>query len=90
MIAADFQSITVSQVDITFEIGVYTVTTLRGLQVDVFHLRILANGLPEYLSLIVAQVYAVNMFASVFALQVGIAVFIIKAGYDDALRRLLF
>ena len=33
----------------------------------------LADGLPEHLSLIVAEVYAVDMFTRVLTLQIGVA-----------------
>ena len=76
-----FESIAVSQLDISLIPGVDTVTALSSLQIHVGHLCILSDSLPEHLSLIVAQVYAMHMFACVFAHQVWVVVAVLVV-YD--------
>ena len=74
VVGAHLQTIAVGQVDVAFKIGVDAVATLGSLQVDVGHLRILANRLPEHLALIVRQVDAVDVRTGVLALQIGVVV----------------
>ena len=67
VVASHFQSILMSQLDVPFESGIDTVATLRSLQVDVGHLRIVAHSFPKHLTLIVAEVDTVDVRAGVFA-----------------------
>ena len=71
MIAAHLQTVAVSQLDVPFVAVVYAVAALGGLQIDVRHVGILAQCLPEHLALIVAHVYAVYVCACVLALHVA-------------------
>ena len=59
------------QLDVTFITVVNTVTALSSLQIDIRHLRILTNMLPEHLTLIMAQVDAMNMTTGILTLQFG-------------------
>ena len=74
VVGAHLQAMAMGQVDVALVAGVYAVAALGGLQVDVGHLGVVANGLPEHLALIVAHVNAMNVLTGVFALQVGILV----------------
>ena len=72
----------VRQLDVPFIQVVHPVTTLRGFQIHIRHLRVLSNRLPEHISLIVRQVDAMHVRAGVFTLQEGVKVGIIQSGVD--------
>ena len=69
MIAAHLQSIAVSQFYVALEGGIDTITTLGSLQIDIRHIGHLADSLPKHVTLIVAQVNAMNVGTRVFALH---------------------
>ena len=60
-----------SQVDVSGIGGINVGAALCGLEINVGHLAVVAHMLPEHLSLVVAQVYAVYVPTSVFTLQVS-------------------
>ena len=80
MIGAHLQTVTVCQFDVTFIASIDPVATLCRLQIDVGHLGILANGLPENLTLIVRQVDTMHVVTSILALQIGIKIRIQQTG----------
>ena len=65
VIRSHLQPVTMRQFDVTLITLVDTVATLRSLQIDIGHLGVLANGLPEHLPLVVRQVDAVHMTTGV-------------------------
>ena len=62
-------SIPMRQVDILLVSAVYIGSSFSCLQIDVSHLGIIANRLPEHLALIVTQVNTMHMRARVFTLH---------------------
>ena len=70
------------QFDVTLIALVDTVATLRGLQIDISHLRVLAYRLPEHLTLIVRQVDAVHMATGVLTHNIRIVVRIVQPGVN--------
>ena len=74
MIGAHLQTVTVSQLDITFITSIDSVATLCRLQIDVGHLGILAHGFPKHLTLIMRQVDTMHMVTGILALQIGIKI----------------
>lgn len=67
MIATHLQSVLLGKLYILNISRVLIVASLRTLYIDIRHLRVIADGFPEHIALIVTDVYAVNMQASVFA-----------------------
>ena len=82
MIRSHFQAVAMGQFDITLIALVNTVATLRGLQIDIRHLCVLAYRLPEHLTLIVRQIDAVHMAASVLTHDIRIVVWIVQPGIN--------
>ena len=74
VIRAHLQPMTMRQFDIALILTVDTVATLRRFQIHVGRLRILTDGFPEYLALIVRKVDAVYVVTRVFALQVWVEI----------------
>ena len=72
MIASHLQTIAMSQLNISFKETVNAVSTLSCLQINIRSLCVLTYCLPEYLTLIVGKVYAVNMAACILTLQIGV------------------
>ena len=72
VVGAYLQTVAVGEVDVALEVGVDAVAALGGLQIDVGHLGVLADGLPEHLALVVREVDAVDVGAGVLALQIGV------------------
>ena len=79
MITSHLQSVTVGQFDVTLITLVDTVTTLRSLQIDIRHLGVLANGLPEHLTLIMRQIDTMHMTTGIFTHNRRIVVRIIQS-----------
>ena len=77
MVTAHLQTVTVRQLNVALKIGVYAVAALRGFQVNVSHLSILADRLPEHLSLIVAEVDTMNVLTGVLTLDIGVGVVVL-------------
>jgi hypothetical protein len=50
-----------SHPDVTLKGSIDTITTFSGFQVDILHVGVVSNGLPEHIALVVAQVYAMNV-----------------------------
>ena len=69
VIGADLHALSVGILYVAFEHVVDAVAAFRGFQVDVGHLLVFADGFPEDVSLIVAEVDAMNVFAGVFTLN---------------------
>ena len=59
------------QLNVSFKSGINTVATLSSLQIDVSHIGIFTNNLPKHVSLIVAQIYAVNVRTGVLAQNIS-------------------
>jgi hypothetical protein len=59
-----------SHPDVTLEGGIDAITALGGLQIDIGHVGIVANGLPEHISLIVAKVDTMDMRTRVLTLHI--------------------
>ena len=70
MIAAHLQALLVSHPNVTLKSSVNAVATLGSLQIDISHVGIVADGFPEDIALIVAEVNAVNMRAGILALYI--------------------
>ena len=79
VVGAHFQSVAMSQIDVALELRVDAVAAFGGLQIHVGHLGILADGLPEHVALISAQVDAVHVTAGILTLQEGIVVGIVQS-----------
>jgi len=69
MVGTDLQPVTMGKVDVLLECRVDAVAALRRLQIDVGIVGILADMFPKNIALIMAQVDAVNVLASVLALD---------------------
>ena len=72
MVRADFQSMPMGHLYIAFITVVNTVTTFRCLQIDIRHLGLFTNSLPEHITLIVTEVDTMNMVTCVLTAQIGI------------------
>ena len=70
------------QFDVTLIALVDTVATLRGLQIDISHLRVLAHRLPEHLALIVRQIDAVHVTTGILTHDIRIVVRIVQPGIN--------
>ena len=64
MVRPHLDAIAVAYLQVVLVAGIYTVSAFCGLDVAVCHLR-LAHMLPEYLALIVRDVYAVHVCACI-------------------------
>ena len=62
----------VCHLNIAFKGGINAVTTLGCLQVHIGHIGPVAHRLPEYVTLIMTQVEAMNMLAGILTLHIGI------------------
>lgn len=69
MIGTNLKPVFMGKLDVAFIFIVNTVATLSGFKIDVSHLGIIANSLPEHLALIVTQVNTMHMRARVFTLH---------------------
>ena len=67
MVASHLQSVAMSQFDILCVFIINSVTTFSCLQIDVLHLRVITDRLPEHLSLVMTEVDAMNMRTGIFA-----------------------
>ena len=67
MVGAHLEPMTMGHLDVTLITVIDAVATLRSLQIDVAHAGMLANGIPEHFTLIVAQVNTVHMLAGILA-----------------------
>ena len=65
MVRANLQSVTVRRLYVLLEAAVYSVAAFRGFDVHECHLGVVADCLPEHVSLIVTEVYAMDVRASV-------------------------
>ncbi len=72
MVGADLEPVTMGKIDVALIAWIDVVAALGSLQIDIGHVRVLADGLPENIALIVAEIDAVNMAAGVFAGQIRI------------------
>lgn len=68
MIRPDLQTIAMGQVNVLLVLVINTASTFGRLQVDISHLC-LAYSLPEHITLIMAQVNAMNMATCIFTLH---------------------
>lgn len=69
MVGTDLQPVTMGKVDVLLECRVDAVAALRRLQIDVGIVGFLTDMFPKNIALIMAQVDAVNVLASVLALD---------------------
>jgi hypothetical protein len=58
--------------DVTFEGGVNAVATLGSFQIDIRHVRIVADTVPIDGALVVAHIDAVDMATGVFTLHIEV------------------
>ena len=70
MVAAHLETLLMGHPDVALKGGINAVATLSSLQIDISHVGIVAQCLPEHLALIVAEVDAMNMGTGVFALHI--------------------
>ena len=68
MIRSDLYPMLTSHLYVLFISTVYSVATLCGLDIDVCHLCA-TNSLPEHITLIVRDIYSMNMLTSILTLH---------------------
>ena len=78
MIGSHLESVAMREINVPLKLRVDAVSTLRGFQIDVGHLGVIAHRLPEHITLIAAQVDAVHMCTGILALQERIIIGIIQ------------
>ena len=71
MVASHLQSVAMSQFNILCVFIIDSVTTLSSLQIDVLHFRVIADCLPEHLSLVMTEVDAMNMRTGILAQNIA-------------------
>ena len=68
MVRANLESVSVGKVYILFVFAVYIGSTLCRLKIDVRHFGVVAYRLPKHISLVMTEVDAMHMLASILAL----------------------
>jgi len=69
MVGAHLPPILMCQFDVAFKFLVDAVASFRGLQLDIGHVGVVADDFPKHITLIMADVNAVDVGASVLALH---------------------
>ena len=69
MVGAHLQPILMCQLDVVLKLLVDAVATFRGFQVNIGHVGVVADDFPKHIALIMADVNAVDVGASVLALH---------------------
>lgn len=68
VVGTHLESVSMSQVYVLFIFAIHVGTTFRGFQIDVCHLGVVAHGFPEHVALVVTEVDAMYVLASILAL----------------------
>lgn len=68
MVRTNLESVSVGKVYILFVFAVYIGPSLCSLEINIRHFGVVAYGFPEHISLIVAEVDAMHMLASILTL----------------------
>ena len=68
MVRTNLESVSVGKVYILFVFAVYIGPSLCSLEINIRHFGVVSYGFPEHISLIVAEVDAMHMLASILTL----------------------